>query len=79
MESNMENALILEELRELKQDIKEIKTCLFGNGKTGICTRLTLLETFQNSAKRLLWIVIGSILTIATAAVAMAWNVKLPG
>ena len=68
----MNEELVLKELREIKADVKEIKNCLFGSSKPGICARVGALELFQSTVKRLLWLVIGGILTIVTAAV--AWN-----
>ena len=79
MEGHVNEELVLEELKEIKTDVKSIKDCLYpGNGKPGLCARVGALEQFIGAVKRLSWLCIGGILTIVTAAIAFnVFHIKL--
>jgi hypothetical protein len=68
----MNEELILQELNEIKSDIKEIKKCLFmGNGHPSVCSRLDAVEGVTGSIKRFMWIIVAGMGTIATSWVAL--------
>jgi hypothetical protein len=74
-----EEEMILQELSEIKADIKDIKKCLYiGNGKPSLCSRLDQVENVTGSLKRLMWIIIGGVATISTSWIALnLFHVKL--
>jgi hypothetical protein len=77
----MNEELILNEIKDIKEDIRAIKECLFmGNGKPSICTRLAQVETVTKTLTRSLWLVIGGVVTITTSWFALnILHIKLPG
>jgi hypothetical protein len=77
----MENdELILLELKDIKEDVRGIQSCLNGNGKPGLCTRMAAVEAMTGTIKRIMWLIIGGILTVVTSAFAASiFHIKIGG
>ena len=44
------NEVLLANIKDLKEDITDMKTKLFGNGQTGLLDRVNTLETIHTEA-----------------------------
>jgi len=64
MEQETDIAVIKDQLRAIKTDTQEIKTCLYGNGRKGIKERVDVLEVK-------LWILLILLIPLA------GWGMKL--
>lgn len=57
--------LWVEHLSELKQDVKDIRTILLGDGeKPGFKVRLDRLEQVEIKRSRMLWLMLASIIAV---------------
>jgi len=56
---NTELNLLLEIVKDIRSDVTDVKKALYGNGKFGICDRISKLENTQQS-------ILGKIGLIAT-------------
>jgi hypothetical protein len=75
----MDDSVILGELQEIKDDIKMIKTAIFiGNGKPPLLQRVADVEKISNGICRVVWIIVGVILTTATGVVATQIAIHWP-
>jgi hypothetical protein len=75
----MNEELILQEIKEMHEDITAIKHALYEtNGAAGMCTRLRMVENSVGVMKRLFWLIAGGAITIGTTLVAInVFGIKL--
>jgi hypothetical protein len=75
----MNDELMMTELAEIKDDVKAIKCALYEtDNRPGVLSRLRLVEATISTLKRIMWLTIGSALTLGVAVVANLMGVKLP-
>ena len=66
--------VLLEKQEEMAQNISSIKDAVY-HPDEGLYARIRQLENWKQSASRLQWIIITSIIALATGAV---WNLIIP-
>lgn len=76
----MSYEIILNELKELKEDIRAIKSALYeADGSPGICTRLRLVEQSVGAIKRAIWLCLGGIITVGITFISVnVFHIQLP-
>ena len=57
------------EFAELHAKLDRLDEAIRGNGKPGIQVRLDRLEAAERSRSRLIWVITGAVLTLATTTV----------
>ena len=75
----MDENLILDELKEIKDDVKEIKTALYvGNGKPSLMQRVADVEKVSDGIKRVVWLIVGALMITATGVIATQLAIHWP-
>jgi len=64
------------EFKEIHVKLDRLDEAIRGNGKLGILLRLDRLESVEAMRSKLLWIIAGSVLSLAVAAI---WNLVFGG
>jgi len=63
------------EIHEIREDVRDIRQALFGNGKSGLFERVALLEQRSRAAQYILMVIIG---VAASVAASIAARVLFP-